>query len=114
MLPSFLRRALKAFALKAMVRDSGCELQRIGRSRHWRLSATREQMTMIIEQVRDSEEPSWQWVVKLLEQERGNLTQAEIINFVTRNPEITVNELVILANCTIAEARQALDTYEWQ
>jgi hypothetical protein len=114
MLPSFLRRALKAFALKAMVRDSGCELQRIGRSRHWRLSATREQMTMIIEQVRDSEEPSWQWLVKLLEQQRGDLTHTEIMNFVVRNPEITVTELVILANCTLADARTALDAYEFQ
>ncbi|TRX57318.1 hypothetical protein FNN08_07425 [Thalassomonas sp. M1454] len=114
LLPSFLRKALRAYELKSLVRESGCELCRIGRSRNWRLSATREQMTKIIELVRASEEPTWQWIVKLLEQQRGDLTQAEIMNFVVRNPDITVNELVILADCTIAEARKAIDAYEFQ
>lgn len=113
LLPSFLRRALKAFELKALVRSSGCELTRIGRSRNWRLSATREQITCIIELIRDSEEQTWQWLVKLLEQQRGSLTQQELLNLVKRNPHITVTELVHMASCTLAEARQAIDNYEF-
>ncbi len=114
LLPSFLRRALRAFELKALVRSSGCELNRIGRSRNWRLTADREQLTAIIELVRDSEEDTWQWLVKLLEQQRGAFTEAEILNLVKRNPGITVTELVLMANCTLAEARQTIDKYEWQ
>ncbi|KGJ92473.1 ribosome recycling factor family protein [Thalassotalea sp. ND16A] len=113
LLPSFLRRAMRAFELKALVRTSGCELTRIGRSRNWRLTASREQMTTIIELVRDSEEETWQWLIKVLEQHRGSFTQQELQNLVQRNPEITVNELVNLANCTLAEARNAIDAHEW-
>lgn len=113
LLPSFLRRAMRAFELKALVRQSGCELNRIGRSRNWRLTADREQMTAIIELVRASEEETWQWLVKLIEKERGSFTHAEILNLVKRNPGISVTELVILANCTIAEARTAIDEFEW-
>lgn len=104
---------MRAFELKALVRTSGCELTRIGRSRNWRLTADREQMTEIIELVRNSEEETWQWLVKLIEKERGSFTHAEILNLVERNPGISVTELVILANCTLAEARTAIDEYEW-
>lgn len=113
LLPSFLRKAIRAFELKQLVRESGCELSRIGRSRNWRLSATREQMTYIIEHVQASQEETWQWLAKLLEQHRGSFTQSELINLVKRNPQISVNELIILANCTIAEARKAIDAYEF-
>ncbi|WP_282434712.1 ribosome recycling factor family protein [Thalassotalea sp. Y01] len=112
-LPSFLRRALRAFELKALIRDSGSELSRIGRSRNWRLSASREQLFNVIESIRRVDEPSWQWVITLLEKKLGDFTQDDIINLVKRNPGITVNELVILANCTIIEARKAIDAYEW-
>ncbi|WP_371373076.1 ribosome recycling factor family protein [Thalassotalea aquiviva] len=113
LLPSFLRRALRAFELKALIRSSGCELSRIGRSRNWRLSATREQMSEIIEKIHQSDEASWQWLIPLLEKNKGNFTQTELLNLVRRNPQISVNELVIMANCTIAEARKAIDVYEW-
>ena len=113
LLPSFLRKAMRAFELKSLVRSSGCELSRIGRSRNWRISATREQMTAIINMVRESEEETWQWLVTLLEKERGSFTHSEILNLVKRNPGITVNELVVLASCTIAEARLAIDDFEF-
>ncbi|MDN3651768.1 ribosome recycling factor family protein [Thalassotalea ponticola] len=113
MLPSFLRRAMRAFELKAIIRQSGCELTRIGRSRNWRLSASREQLLQISESLRQHEEPSWQWVLALLESKIGTYTEADILEFVKRNPNISVNELVTLANCTVAQARQALDSYEF-
>ncbi|WP_371186439.1 ribosome recycling factor family protein [Thalassotalea maritima] len=113
MLPSFLRRAMRAFELKAIIRQSGCELSRIGRSRNWRLSASREQILEIIELLRQQDEPSWQWVLTLLESKIGSYTEADILEFVKRNPNISVNELVTLANCTVAQARQALDAYEF-
>ncbi|NMP14923.1 hypothetical protein HII16_01045 [Thalassotalea sp. Y01] len=104
---------MRAFELKALIRDSGSELSRIGRSRNWRLSASREQLFNVIESIRRVDEPSWQWVITLLEKKLGDFTQDDIINLVKRNPGITVNELVILANCTIIEARKAIDAYEW-
>ncbi|WP_068545613.1 ribosome recycling factor family protein [Thalassotalea crassostreae] len=113
LLPSFLRKSMRAYELKALIRETGCELSRIGRSRNWRLSATRDQMTEIISGLEQVSEPTWAWLIKLIEQQRGQFTEKEIYAFVVRNPSISVNELVKLANCTIAEARKAIDEYEW-
>ncbi|WP_394176677.1 ribosome recycling factor family protein [Thalassotalea litorea] len=114
LLPSFLRRVMRAYEIKAIIRESGAELSRIGRSRNWRLSANREQLTNLIHELEQTDEPSWRWVLTKIKESRGQLTEKELVNLVARNPGISVKELVILANCTIAEARSAIDTYEWQ
>ncbi|WP_185968068.1 ribosome recycling factor family protein [Thalassotalea sp. PS06] len=114
LLPSFLRRVMRAYEIKAIIRDSGAELSRIGRSRNWRLSANRDQLTTLIHSLEQTEEVSWQWVLKKIKESRGQLTEKELVNLVSRNPGISVKELVVLANCTIAEARSAIDIYEWQ
>ena len=104
---------MRAFELKSLIRESGCELSRIGRSRNWRLSADREQLSEIIDVISNSDEPTWQWLVALISKERGSFTHAELVALVVRNPSITVNELVNMANCTLAEARKAIDEFEW-
>ncbi|TLU65148.1 hypothetical protein FE810_09510 [Thalassotalea litorea] len=114
LLPSFLRRVMRAYEAKAIIRDSGADLSRIGRSRNWRLSANREQLTALIHELEQTDEPSWRWVLTKLKESRGQLTQKELVNLVSRNPGISVKELVSLASCTIGEARAAIDIYEWQ
>ena len=113
-LPSFLRKSLKAYALKALMRNHGCTLNRIGRSRNWQLNATTEQLTHVIDDIIASDEPSWQWLVKKLNGHVEYTTHESLMNLAKRTPNITVNELMAKANCTIAQARQIIDELEWQ
>ena len=111
-LPSFLRRAMKAYALKALIRQQGCELQRIGRSRNWQLKANFEQIQAIIHHVELINEPSWAWLVKLLRREYQHLTHDELVSIANRLEEVTVSALIAKTDCTIAQARKIIDELE--
>lgn len=111
-LPSLLRKVLKAYALKALIRASGCELQRIGRSRNWQLKATFEQLENIIVAIESSNEPSWQWLAKHLNHKQQNLSHDELIRIAKLKPDITINQLMARTDCTIAQARKIIDELE--
>ena len=112
-LPSFLRRVLKAYALKTLIRQQGCELNRIGRSRNWQLKATFEQLEQVIHIVEQSEEPSWQWLATHLSKQRKNLGFDMLVSIAKKKSGITVSELMQRTDCTIAEARRVIDTLEF-
>lgn len=112
-LPSFLRRTLKAYVLKALIRDHGCQLNRIGRSRNWQLKATFEQLEKIIHTIETSEEPSWQWVATHLSKQRKDLGFDTLVAIAKKKPGITVTELTQRTDCTILEARQVIDVIEF-
>ena len=113
-LPSLLRKVIKAYALKAGIRDCGCELYRIGRSRNWQLKATFEQIEAIIDFILTSEEPSWQWLAAFLASQRQTLSHDELIRIAKITPSITVNQLMARTDCTIAQARKVIDELEWR
>ena len=112
-LPSFLRRVLKAYALKALIREQGCEISRIGRSRNWQLKATFEQLEQTIGLIEQSKEKSWQWLATHLSKQRKNLGFDMLLTIAQKKPEITVSELMQRTDCTIAEARRVIDTLEF-
>jgi hypothetical protein len=112
-LPSFLRRVLKAYALKANIRALGCELSRIGRSRNWQLTANFEKIERVISMVEDSEEETWQWVALHLRKQHKNLSFDMLLAIAQKKPEITVSELMARTDCTIAQARQVIDKVEF-
>lgn len=112
-LPSFLRRALKAYALKAVIRSAGAELARIGRSRNWHLTATPETINDIIVAIEQSNEESWLWVAKKLKQENRQFSHLYLITIAQKNPSITINELMAKTDCTVAQARKVIDELEW-
>ena len=111
-LPSFLRRVLKAYALKAQIRAIGCSLSRKGRSRNWLLSANFEQLETIIKFIHQSEEPSWQWLAKHLSEHKTNLSHQELVNIAAKQSGISINQLMAKTDCTIAEARLVIDELE--
>ncbi len=111
-LPSFLRRSLKAYALKALIRSTGAELTRIGRSRNWRLITTQKQLTKIINALEENEELSWQWLVPLLRKYKAQLSHQELVTLIKLKPDTTLNELLAKTDCTINQARKALDEVE--
>ncbi|NRA61049.1 MAG: hypothetical protein HRU25_09100 [Psychrobium sp.] len=113
LLRSFLQKSVESYLLKAIIRDSGAHLSRKGRSRHWILIADRHQIAEIIIQVEQSAQPSWLWFSQLLRQQRTALTHQELLALVARNPSISANRLIALSDCTLAQARQALDDMEW-
>ncbi|MEH6597092.1 MAG: ribosome recycling factor family protein [Colwellia polaris] len=112
-LPSFLRRVLKAYALKSLIRAQGCELNRIGRSRNWQLKATFEQLENITSLIEQSEESSWQWVAVHISKQSKNLGFDMLLAIAKKNSGITVSELMQRTDCTIAEARRVIDVLEF-
>ena len=111
-LPSFLRRTIKAYQLKAHVRALGCELHRIGRSRNWQLKATFEQMEAIICIIESSDEKSWQWLAKLLANQHEHLTFDALLDIAKKKQGITINELMARTDCTLGQARRVIDELE--
>jgi len=112
-LPSFLRRVLKAYALKSLIRAQGCELNRIGRSRNWQLKASFEQLEATISVIEESAEPSWQWLATHLSKQNKNLAFEMLVSIAKKKPGITVSELMQRTDCTIAQARRVIDTIEF-
>jgi hypothetical protein len=111
-LPSFLRRTLKAYELKAHIRQQDCELNRIGRSRNWQLKANFNQLQSIISFVELSNEPSWLWVAKLLRNEYKHLTHDELKKIASSLPDVTISALIARTDCTIVQARAIIDELE--
>lgn len=111
-LPSFLRRVMKAYALKAKIRSVGCELQRKGRSRHWQLKIELHKIIEVITLIEEADEPSWLWVNKLLRLQYEHLSYEELVNIAKRKLNMTISELMLLTDCTIAQARKVIDELE--
>jgi len=112
-LPSFLRRILKAYALKTHIRNLGCQLNRIGRSRNWQLTASQEQINEIILLIENENEDSWLWLAKLLKSQYQLLNHSNLINIAKKKSGISVNELMAKTDCTVAQARRVIDELEW-
>lgn len=103
---------MKAYELKSHIRQQGCELNRIGRSRNWLLKANFEQLQEIISFIDSSNEPSWLWLAKLLRNEYKHLTHDELLRIASTIDELTINSLIARSDCTIAQARAIIDELE--
>ncbi|WP_268969182.1 ribosome recycling factor family protein [Thalassotalea algicola] len=112
-MPSFLRKTMKAYALKAHIREAGCELTRVGRSRNWKLTATRQQLLAIIEIIEQAQESSWLWLAKHLRKQQEDITYDELLHVAKQQEGITVNQLVAKTDCTAAQARRVIDELEF-
>jgi len=88
-------------------------LNRIGRSRNWQLKGTTDQLELVINDIAKIDEASWQWLIKKLSSHIEYSTHESLLALAKRNPNITVNELMTKANCTLAQARQIIDELEW-
>ncbi|TYK65204.1 ribosome recycling factor family protein [Colwellia echini] len=111
-LPSFLRRTMKAYALKAHIRQLGCDLSRIGRSRNWQLKANVSQIQQIVEFIEQEEEDSWLWLTTLLKKEYLHLSHENLLLVANRLSNLTIASLMAQTDCTLAQARKVLDELE--
>jgi hypothetical protein len=103
---------MKAYALKAQIRTIGGELYRIGRSRNWQLKANFKQLDLIITAIESSDEPSWQWLAKHLNNHKKNLSHDDLLRIAKLNMGISINQLMTKTDCTIGQARRVLDELE--
>jgi len=104
---------MKAYALKAQIRIIGCELNRVGRSRNWKLVANRDHVYQIIDFVENAQEPSWLWLAKFLKKQQEDITQEELVHIAMKDKDITVNQLMARTDCTAAQARRVIDEIEF-
>jgi len=104
---------MKAYAIKANIREIGCDLSRIGRSRNWQLTATPEQILAIIDMIEESNEDSWLWLAKKLKKDGQHFSHCLLVDIAKKNTGITVNELMAKTDCTVAAARTVIDEIEW-
>ena len=112
-LNSFVRRTQDHKQLKALVLNSGALLKRKGRSRNWVLKADWSQISEILNSVKLVDEPSWQWFIKELQKHKPQLSIDELVQLVKQQPLITLNQLIEKTDCTLAQAREAIDIFEW-
>ncbi|WP_157465808.1 ribosome recycling factor family protein [Colwellia sp. TT2012] len=111
-LPSFLRRTMKAYLLKAHIRQLGGELSRIGRSRNWQLKANFSQLQAIVEFIEQEHEDSWLWLAKLLRKEYKYLSHENLLQLAARLDQVTITALMAQTDCTLLQARKVLDELE--
>ena len=113
-LNAFVRKSINSNELKAHIRSTGAKLTRKGRSRNWQLQASNEQILQIVRLIYQSGEDSWFWLAKKLNETRPQLNHVELLQIARQKSTITVTELILLTDCSIAEARKVLDDLEWE
>ncbi|MFQ3275720.1 MAG: hypothetical protein ACI8SC_000354 [Colwellia sp.] len=111
-LPSFLRRTMKSYAIKAYIRQQGCDLSRVGRSRNWQLKATSTQLQSIVSFIEHENAVSWLWLAKRLKKEYEDLSHEDIITLANSLKTLTIATLMAKTDCTLAQARKVLDELE--
>lgn len=111
-LPAFLRRTTNSNTIKAYIRQQGCELSRIGRSRNWQLKANFSQLQTIVTFIEHENEPSWLWLVKHLRKEYPQLTHENLVTLASFLNPLTITALMAKTDCTLAQARKVLDEVE--
>jgi len=112
-LNGFVRRTRNTEVLKEGIKATGATLLRKGRSRNWLLQADHGQVRNINRLIYQSEEDSWLWLAKKINDEKPQLSRDELRGVVKQNPMMSVSQIVSLTDCSVAEVRKALDEVEW-
>jgi len=113
-LNSFIRRTDNTHALKILISSTGAKLSRKGRSRHWLLEVNRQQSIELISLISQSKHESWYWLVKKLDEQKHNYSFDELLSLAKSQSSLTVTQLMLMSDCTLAEARKVIDLLEWQ
>jgi hypothetical protein len=103
---------MKAYIIKAYIRQQGGELTRIGRSRNWQLKANFSQLQAIIAFIEHENEISWLWLAQRLKKEYQLISHDALVTLASRLGTLTISALMAQTDCTLAQARKALDELE--
>jgi len=113
-LNSLVRRTNQTHKLKALFKSVGATLCRKGRSRNWTLLINTDQIEAITSLIRESEENTWLWVVKIISDNKRAWSIIELFDYAKKNRSITVTSLMSESDCTLSEARKTIDALEWE
>lgn len=107
-LNSFVHRIEDKERFAGLVLSMQCGLKRIRRSRNWLLSGTEAQLIQLNDELKYETD---NWVKQAIEK---SLPKREISldEWLSSNPNTTVNQLVKETGCTVVQARQAIDKFE--
>ncbi len=94
------------------MKQQGCELSRIGRSRNWQLKANLTQLQAIVTFIENENEASWLWLVKHLKKEYQSLSHVDLVMIARRQKTLSITTLMSKTDCTLAQARKVLDELE--
>jgi hypothetical protein len=103
---------MKTNALKVKIKELGCDLNRLGRSRNWQLKANTDQIQLLVSFIEQEDENSWLWIAKLLRQEYKHLSHEVLVSLARRQKVITIASLMAQTDCTVAQARKVIDEIE--
>ncbi|WP_293747015.1 ribosome recycling factor family protein [uncultured Paraglaciecola sp.] len=124
-LPSLIHRigSETAKQAKAMALQYECELKRVRRSRNWRVTgdaikvqtyaAQLKAHQMISHKLNKQGDGEFHYLIKKIETallghaDKLETLEAKLIRLITQTPNITLAQLVLLTQCTEAEARVA-------
>ncbi|WP_244913634.1 ribosome recycling factor family protein [Vibrio casei] len=114
-LPSFIHRigGEQAKHAKQLAIESGCKLNRIRRSRHWQLEGAIESVMSLLVTLRQSYAEPMAFLIKKIDesliatQTKPESKVAILERLISNNPDITLTDLMLQTDCTMAEARHA-------
>lgn len=98
---------------KTVALQCDCELKRVRRSRNWQLLGLAVQVQLFSMQLKAVNREAFRYLIQKID--TGLLGHADKLEsledklkrLIIQNPNITLNELIQLTDCTIAEARVA-------
>lgn len=98
---------------KAMALELRCELKRIRRSRHWQLEGQSGSVMDLLIILRQSHAEPMAFLIKKIDesliatQTKPESKVAILERLISNNPDITLTDLMLQTDCTMAEARHA-------
>ncbi|WP_153448940.1 ribosome recycling factor family protein [Vibrio algicola] len=118
-LPSLIHRigGVRVKQAKTIALKLGCELKRIRRSRNWQLQGEVEPLSELIETLTATEPDTMSYLIKkitdgintaLISEEDSQPPPSmadKLAALIQSNPDITLNELMAITDCTMAQAR---------
>lgn len=107
-LNNFLHRIDCKATMLALFSEHGCKVKRIRRSRNWLLTGEQDQLLKISTKLQQQKS---MWIAKAIDNAlpKATISLAEVLRL---HPTITVNQLMVETNCTLIEARHAIDVAE--
>jgi hypothetical protein len=113
-LKGFVQRTNATTKLKQLIKTSGEELKRKGRSRNWQLTTSLEQLIKLSHQIELASEPSWLWITKQITLQKPCFSFQELHRIAKENSPLTINKLVSITDCSLSDARKVIDNLEWE
>ncbi|MDG3087897.1 ribosome recycling factor family protein [Vibrio hannami] len=114
-LPSLIHRigGEQAKRARSLAENYHCKLSRVRRSRNWQITGLAIKQSEFCEHIKSTEPETMAFLVRKLEEglerhkDKLEPKEERLRRIITENPNITLNELMAMTNCSISETRKA-------